>query len=161
MDELTPLTREGHSADVRVRAVSPAARRAAAFTLVETVIALGILSVGVLAVAASLLTALKFSTNSRAATHAMYLAEEQIEIMRLMPPADVLAMVPDDSFADDSSNPIDPDPGDDDTTQFIRRWRIQDDTPEDGMMTITIEVDYADRLGITRTVGLRTLKSTI
>ena len=161
MDELTSFYREEHSAGARVRALSPAARRAAAFTLLETVIALGILSVGVLAVAASLLTALKFSTNSRAATHAMYLAEEQVEIMRLMPPADVLAMVPDDNFADDALNPIDPDTGDDDTTQFNRRWRIQDDTPEDGMMTITIEVDYADRLGITRTVGLRTLKATI
>ncbi len=161
MDELTSFSREEHSADARVRAGSPAARRAAAFTLLETVIALGILSVGVLAVAASLLTSIKFSTTSRSATHAMYLAEEQIEIMRLMLPADVLAMVPDDNFADDPSNPIDPDPGDDDTTQFIRRWRIQDDTPEDGMMTITIEVDYADRLGITRTVGLQTLKAAI
>jgi Tfp pilus assembly protein PilV len=161
MDELTSFYRKEHAADARVRAGSPTAQRAAAFTLLETVIALGILAVGVLAVAASLLTALKFSTNSRAASHAMYLAEEQVEIMRLMPPADVLAMVPDDNFTDDPSNPIDPDPGDDDSTQFARRWRIQDDTPEAGMMTITIEVDYADRLGITRTVGLRTLKATI
>jgi type IV pilus assembly protein PilV len=159
MDAVTSVLRREPSTDARVRAASPAARRAAAFTLLETVIALGILSVGVLGVAASLLTALKFSTNSRAASQAMYLAEEQVEIMRLMQPADVLAMVPDDNFFDDPSNPIDPDPGDDDSTQFVRRWRIQDDTPEDGMMTITIEVDYTDRLGITRTVDLRTLKA--
>ena len=161
MDELTSFHQDEHSADARVRADSPAARRAAAFTLVESMIALGIVSVGVLAVAASLLTALKNSTTSRWATHAVYLAEEQIEIMRSMPAADVLAMVPDNNFNDDPSNPIDPDPGDDDTTQYIRRWRIQDDTPESGTMTITIEVDFSDRLGITRTVALRTMKAAI
>ncbi len=134
-------------------------RPVSGFTLIETVVALGIMSVGVLAAAASLLTALKYSTQSRAATQAMYLAEDQLEIMKLMPAADVLAMVPDDNFANDPSNPIDPDPGDDDTTTFIRRWRIQADTPEVGMITITLEVDYVDRLGITRTVPLRTMKA--
>ena len=136
-------------------------RSVSAFTLIETVIALGIMSVGVLAVAASILTALKYSTQSRAATQAMYLAEDQLEIMKMMPAADVLAMVPDDNFADDPANPIDPDTGDDDTTTFDRRWRIQDETPEAGMIRITLEVDYVDRLGITRTVPLRTLKAAL
>ncbi len=128
------------------------------FTLLETMIALGILSVGVLAVAASMLTALKYATTAKNATQAMYLAEEQMEIFRLMLPADVLAMVPDDGWANDGSNPIDPG-ADDDTTTFNRRWRIQDDTPEVNVITVTVEVIYADRLGINRTFSLRTLKS--
>ncbi len=129
------------------------------FTLLETMVALGILAVGTLGVAASILTAIKYATQSRNATRAMYLAGDQIEIMRLMSAPAVLAMVPDANFLDDPDNPIDPDPNDDDTTTFNRRWRIEDDVPEGGLITITVEVDYVDRMGITRTVGLRTLKA--
>jgi hypothetical protein len=68
-------------------------------------------------------------------------------------------MVPDANFFDDTDNPIDPDPNDDDTTTFDRRWRIEDDVPEGGLIAITVEVDYEDRMGITRTVRLRTLKA--
>ena len=129
------------------------------FTLIETVVALGMLALGVLGVAASLLTAIKYSAQSRSAMEAIYLAEDQIEIMRLLSSADVLAMVPDANFVDDGGNPIDPDPGDDNTTRYNRRWRVQDDTPEAGLITITVAVDFQDRLGITRTVSLRTLKA--
>jgi type II secretory pathway pseudopilin PulG len=134
-------------------------RGESAFTLIETVVALGILAVGVLAVAASVLTAIKHSAQSRSATEAMYLAEDQIEIMRLLSAADVLAMVPDDNFVDDGNNPIDPDPGDDHVSTYNRRWRVQDDVPQAGLITITVAVDFQDRLGITRTVSLRTLKA--
>ncbi len=133
-------------------------RDESAFTLIETVVALGILAVGVLAVAASMLTAIKYSARSRSATEAMYLAEEQIEIMRLLSATDVLAMVPNGNFVNDGLNPIDPG-GDDNTTRYNRRWRVQDDTPEAGMIAITVAVDFQDRLGITRTVSLRTLKA--
>jgi type IV pilus modification protein PilV len=134
-------------------------RSATGFTLIETVVALGILSVAVLAVAASMLTAIKYSARSRMATAAMYLAEDQLEIMRLLSATDVLAMVPNENFVNDGLNPIDPDPGDDSSTTYNRRWRVQSDTPEAGLITITVEVDYLDRLGITRTVSMRTLKA--
>ena len=129
------------------------------FTLLETMVALGILAVGTLGVGASILTAIKYATQSRNATQAMYLAVDQVEVMRLMSAPAVLAMVPDANFLDDPTNPIDPDPNDDDATTFDRRWRIEDDVPEGGLITITVEVDYVDRMGITRTVGLRTLKA--
>ncbi len=129
------------------------------FTLLETMVALGILAVGTLGVAASILTAIKYATQSRNATQAMYLAVDQLEIMQLMSAPAVLAMVPNANFLDDATNPIDPDPNDDDATTFDRRWRIEDDVPEGGLITITIEVDYVDRMGITRTVALRTLKA--
>jgi len=129
------------------------------FTLLETMVALGILAVGTLGVGASILTAIKYATQSRNATQAMYLAVDQLEVMRLMSAPAVLAMVPNANFLDDPTNPIDPDPNDDDATTFDRRWRIEDDVPEGGLITITVEVDYVDRMGITRTVGLRTLKA--
>ena len=44
------------------------------FTLLETMVALGILAVGTLGVGASILTAIKYATQSRNATQAMYLA---------------------------------------------------------------------------------------
>ena len=128
--------------------------RTDAFTLVETVVALGILSVGILAVAASALTSLKFARESRAMTQAMYLAEDQMEVFRTTPGADVIAM----GSGNDPTNPIDPDPNDDDTTEFIRRWTIAADSPEAGMITITVEVDWVDPLGITRTVQLRSMR---
>ncbi len=128
--------------------------RTDAFTLVEVVVALGILSVGILGVAASALTSLKFARESRSMTHAMYLAEAQMETFRTMPAANVIAL----GTGNDSNNPIDPDPNDDDTTVFNRRWTITADSPEAGIITVTIEVDWVDHLGITRTVQLRSMR---
>ena len=124
------------------------------FTLLETTIALGILAVGILGVAASLLSALKYSRKSRSMTQAMYLAEQQMEIFHLMPAADVVAMV---GTTADGANPIDL--ADGDATEFDRSWTVVLDTPETDVITITVDVNWLNETGTQRNVSLQRLKT--
>ena len=134
-------------------------RRDAAFTLLETFIALLILGFGILTVAGVLLTTMQFSRQSRSKMQAMYLAQQQIEAFRAMSAQDVLDLTAAAGYPNDPNNPLDPDPGDGDQTQFNRRWLIQADTPESGVASVTIEVDWVDDLGTTRTIALHTMKA--
>ena len=120
---------------------------------------MGILGFGVLTMAAALLTSMKYSRHSRSMMQAMYLAEEQIEAFSAMSTEDVVAMTDVAGYPNDSRNPIDPDPSDGDQTTFNRRWLIEEDTPETGIVTITLEVDWVDQDGKTRTISLPTLKT--
>ncbi len=134
-------------------------RRDAAFTLLETIIAMAILGLGILSMAAALITTMKFSRQSRSMMQAMYLAQQQIEAFRSMPAQDVLDLTAAAGYPNDPNNPLDPDPGDGDSTQFNRRWLIQADTPEPGVVTVTVEVDWVDAQGNTRTIALPTMKT--
>ncbi len=134
-------------------------RGSSGFTLIETVIALAILAVGILAVAASMLTAVKLSRTSRSSGQAMYLAQQQLETLQAMPLANVEALVGVAGYPNDPAGPIDPDPGDHDNTLFVRRSFVQPNTPEPGVATLLVEVDWVDEYGATRTVALRSLKA--
>jgi prepilin-type N-terminal cleavage/methylation domain-containing protein len=129
------------------------------FTLLEVMIALSILGFGMLAASVGQLSALKTSRQSRSQTLSMYLAEQQMEAFQSMSAADVLAEIAAPGYPDDPANPIDPDPGDDDVITYDRRWFIEDDTPEVGVISIRVEVDWVDPLGFTRTTALRSLKA--
>lgn len=122
-------------------------------------IALSVLGFGMLAASVGQLSALKTSQQSRSQTVAMYLAEQQMETFQSMTAADVVAAAADPNYPDDPTNPIDPDPGDSDVTVFNRRWFIQQDTPEAGVLSLRVEVDWVDPLGFTRTATLRSLKA--
>jgi prepilin-type N-terminal cleavage/methylation domain-containing protein len=128
------------------------------FSLLETLVAMGILAVGVLAMASAMVTALKYSRQSRALTQATYLAEQQIEAFASMTSADVEAMLGDASYPNDPLNPIDPDPNDGDAISFNRRWTIQPNTPEAGTLSLSVQVDWVDPRGGVRTVQLQTVK---
>ena len=123
------------------------------FSLVEVMISLGILAFGILGLMAGQLAAMGFTANSREHTLAMKLAEEQIETVLAMTPADVLALP-----VNDPNNPLDPDPGDGNPMEFTRRTIVQDDTPEAGVMTVTVEVDFENRLGNTQTARVQSFK---
>ena len=129
------------------------------FTLLETMVALAILAVGVLGVAVVLITALKHLSQSRSLTQAHYLAQQQIETMHAMTPTDVLALRGGAGYPNDPANPIDPDPADTDLTVYNRRWTIESDTPEVGVMRVTVQVDWTDPKGVVRTTALQTLKA--
>ena len=131
-------------------------RRESGFTILETTIALGILSIGILGVAASLLTSMKFSRRSRSMSHVPYLAEQQMEIFTLMQAVDVEAMV---GTTADGLNPIDPDPNDGDVTTFNRSWTVALDDPEVDVIRMTVNVVWVDELGTPRNVNLQRLKS--
>ena len=132
-------------------------RAAGGFTLLEILAALTILAVGVLGVAAGLLFAMDLSSRSRADTQALYLAEEQLEMFRIMSTSDVEAIAAEGAVSNDTSNPISP--AGDDSTEYNRQWQIELDTPEPGVMTITVMVNWVDGRGVTRTIQIPILKT--
>jgi Tfp pilus assembly protein PilV len=127
--------------------------------MLEVMIALTILSVGILGIGAVQLTATKLSGDSRVRTQASFLAQQQVERMRPMDMADLIALAPAPGFNNDPGNPIDPTPGDGQAVTFDRRWQVQQNVPEAGVTTVTVEVDYLDNLGATRTVRLQTMRA--
>jgi prepilin-type N-terminal cleavage/methylation domain-containing protein len=132
------------------------ARRRSGFSLIEVMVALGILAFGLLGVTAGHLLAMRVSTTSRGATLAMDLAEQQLELFQAMSAADVLALQP---APNDPANPIDPDPSDSTTMAFTRRWIIEPNLPEPGVMRITVEVDWVNAVGTTKTTSIGSLKA--
>lgn len=141
------------------RASSARFRSVSGFSLLEVMIALTILSVGILGIGAIQLTSTKLSGDSRVRTQAAFLAQQQVELFRAMPVAGIVALAPVAGFNDDPANPIDPTPGDGQVVTFNRRWQVQQNVPEAGMTTVTVEVDYVDNVRNTRTVRLRTLRA--
>jgi prepilin-type N-terminal cleavage/methylation domain-containing protein len=136
-------------------------RETRGFSLLEVMIALSILAFGMLAATVGQVSALKTSRQSRTQMLAMYLAEQQIETFQAMTTADVIAAISDPNYPDDPSNPIDPDPGDDNTVTFDRRWFIQPNALETGLITLTVEVDWVSPLGFSRTTTLRSFKAAL
>ncbi len=119
-------------------------------------VALGLLAFGILGITAGQLAAMKTSTNSREASVALYLAEQQMETFQAMSATDVAALAP---TPNDPANPIDPDPGDGNSTTYNRSWQIQPDTPEAGVIALTIQVDWVDAVGTTRSQWLYGFKA--
>lgn len=139
------------------RNVRPDSRRAG-LTLLEVTIALGILGFGVLAAAATQLTAIRYNQQSHLRTEAGYLAEQQMEAFQSMDGAAVEVIRTLGTYPNDTGNPIDPDPNDNSTQSFNRSWTITPDTPEDGIYTLAVNVSWTDSLGFSRSVTLNSLK---
>ena len=129
-------------------------RATAGFSLLEVVIAMGILGLGLLAIAAAQLGALHLSARSRILTTAMLLAQQKMEEFHALPAAQLPAS------GNDANNPIDIDPADDDYTQFNRRWTIQSNTPVTNIATLTVSVDWVEpQTGTTRTTTIQSMKA--
>lgn len=128
------------------------------FTLLELVIAMGILAAGLLAVAAAQLTALHMSARSRSLIDAMHLAESQMESFQAMPIASLPATGADpDNPIDRNGDPLDP--AGQDQTSFNRSWTIVADDPEPGITNITVTVDWIDPdVGVARSTELQSWK---
>ena len=136
-------------------------RSAGGFSVLEVMIALSILAFGMLAAMVGQVSALKTIRQSRTQMLAMYMAEEQMEDFQAMTTADVIAAISDPNYPDDPANPIDPDPGDDNAVAFNRRWFIEPDAVETGVMRLTVEVDWVSPLGFARTTTLRSFKAAL
>ena len=134
-------------------------RNEAGFSLIEVMIAFTILAFGLMTATVGQISAFKTSRQSRSQILAMYLAEQQLETIQSMSATDVKALPGVVGYPDDPNNPIDPDPGDGATMAFDRRWFITPDSPEVGVIGVTIEVDWVDPLGFTRTTSLQSIKA--
>jgi Tfp pilus assembly protein PilV len=136
-------------------------RSAGGFSVLEVMIALSILAFGMLAAMAGQVSALKTTRESRTQMLAMYLAEEQMEEFQSMTTADLIAAISDVNYPNDPDNPIDPDTDDDEAVTFDRRWFIAPNALGPGLMRLTVEVDWVNSLGFTRTTTLRSLKAAL
>lgn len=136
-------------------------RRKGGMSLIETMIALAILGFGVLGAAAAQITAVKFARESRLRTEAYYLAEQQMEAFQAMDGAAIDDVLNDADYPNDSNNPLDPDPGDGLTRAYARSWSIQPDTPEAGVYTISVTVQWTGTQGQTRSVVIESIKTDV
>jgi type IV pilus assembly protein PilV len=134
-------------------------RRTSGFTLVEVMIALGLLAVAVLGVATAQLGALKVSRGSHLRAQAMFLAQERLEAFQAMSAANLILVPGLVGYPNDPLNPIDPIPGDGDATTFNRSWNVAADTPETDVIAISVNVTWVDSRGTPRTLTLRTMKA--
>ena len=131
--------------------------RCGGFTLLEVMVALAVLAVGVLGVTAGQIMAMRLSSSSRTHNAAMYLAEQQLEMLQVDPAADVKARTTEVDYPNDPDNPIDAVDGS--GAKFNRRAFIEADTPETGIITITVEVDWVNSLGLDQTVRVQSFKA--
>ena len=136
-----------------------AERRHRGFSLIEVMIALGILAFGIFTMMSAQIGAKRFSSNSRENTLAMKLAEREMETLFSMSAADVKARTTAPGYPNDPDNPIDPDPGDGAEMAFVRRTMIVADAPEAGVITMTVEVDWTNTLGTLQTTRIQSLKA--
>jgi len=111
--------------------------RAAGFTLIEAVFAIGFLSVLTLSLALGMGHALRYTAFGRSAAAATTLAQDQIEALtsRLDTDADLAA-----GMHVDPRNPL----AADGTTGgiYIRSWEVADDAPSNGAKTIVVTVTW-------------------
>ncbi|MBW2271223.1 MAG: prepilin-type N-terminal cleavage/methylation domain-containing protein [Deltaproteobacteria bacterium] len=125
------------------------------FSLLEVMIALGVLAVGLLLATSGQIQAMKFSSTSRRAVLAMQLAEEQMETFHSMPATDVKTL----GTANDGDNPLDPDPNDGVAMAFTRSWIITPGSPEADTIALQVDVTWADAVGTTRMTSLQSIKA--
>jgi hypothetical protein len=102
---------------------------------------------------------MKMGRESRARTQAIYLAEQQMEIFRVMTTADVTDAMNNPMSVGDAGSVIDPDPNDNNPTTFTRIWEILPDDPDTGVFKVTVVVGFTDKLGNPRTERLQSLKA--
>lgn len=140
------------------RAGRRGARRRQGISLLEVVIALGVLGFGMLGVAAAQIAAYRFSDTSRERTLAHGLAQQQIEVFQAMSATSIEAIRTAGTYPNDTLNPIDPDPNDGMPLAFNRSWTITPDTPEDGVYTILVTVGWTGSVGA-QNVSIETFKS--
>ena len=129
-------------------------RSRSGLSLLEVIIALGLLGVGVLAAGAAQLASVRFNQESRLRTEAFYLAQQQMEAFRDMPAASLNALPGLGVATADPGNPLDPDPTDSLARSFTRSWTVLPNQPEAGAFTIRVQVSWVDRLGTNRNVSI-------
>ena len=116
------------------------------FTLVETLMAIAIMGIGLLALAALQTSAISGTTKAKKHSMAILLAEDKIETYKN---ALYAAILPAAETEYGSTLPSDP------WGIFTRTTTVLDDTPFLGAKTITVSVSWPDK--VTRSVVFQTI----
>lgn len=124
----------------------PDVKNQAGFTLLEVLIAMVILSVGLLALARFQLTVIKGNTDSREITTAVVLAETKIEELMSGGFAALAAGEDTDIDTTGTAGGI-----------FTRAWAVADYSGSTNMKQITVTVTWTDQEGISHNVALNTV----
>ena len=112
-------------------------KREAGFTLLEIIMAISILTVGLLAVASMQISAMRGNSFSRDVTESTDAVQDRVEKL--------FAVNINDSSLTAGNHP-DPDP----TDKYQVSWNVQNNTPITGVKTITVTAQWSDH-GITKT----------
>ena len=127
------------------------------FTLLELMIAMGILAVGLLGIATAQIWAINRTSQSRHLSQALHLAQQQMELFHATPVASLPAPCAPTPTCDDPANPIQVDATD--ATTFLRNWLVEPNTPTVGITRITVAVDWTDKSGFVRTTQIQSMKA--
>ena len=103
------------------------------FTLVEVLIAVSIFSVGLLAVAMMLDTAIQYNSSARFITEATEIAHAQMEKLMSSPY--------DDANLEEASSPYGPSP----IANYNVSWSVHENVPMSAMKTISLSVTWSSR----------------
>jgi len=103
------------------------------FTLVEVLIAVSIFSVGLLAVAMMLDTAIQYNSSARFITEATEIAHAQMEKLMSSPY--------DDANLEEASSPYGPNP----IANYNVSWSVRENVPMSAMKTISLSVTWSSR----------------
>jgi type IV pilus assembly protein PilV len=123
---------------------SSSARAESGFTLIEVMIAMTILSVGLMSIAVAQLTAIKVSSRSKHMQDAMFLARERMDTLAaIVPPQD--PAIP--SYFSVPQTTYDPAPvqvgnDDGDATRYTRSVQIIPDQPQVGLARVIVTVNW-------------------
>jgi len=109
--------------------------------------------------AAAQISSLQFTGESRNRSEAHNLAQQQMEAFQSMTRAGLDAEIAAGTYPNDPNNPLDPDPLDAHAAAFNRSWLITPDTPESGVYTIAVQVNWTDGRNQLRIVEIEGLKA--
>ena len=122
-----------------------AARAESGFTLIEVLIAMTILSVGLMSIAVAQLSAIKVSSRSKHLQDAMFLARERMDTLTAyQPPEDGSASIFAAAQTYDDPDPIQVGSDDGDGTRYTRRTQIIPNQPSIGLARVIVTVTWAN-----------------
>jgi prepilin-type N-terminal cleavage/methylation domain-containing protein len=119
-----------------------AAHRESGFTLIEVMIAMTILSVGLMSIAVAQLTAIKVSSRSKHMQDAMFLARERMDTLIAIDPT-INTFFATAQTIDDPA-PIQVGNDDGDATRYTRRTQIFPNQPQGNLARVVVTVIWTN-----------------
>lgn len=120
------------------------ARAESGFTLIEVMIAMTILSIGLMSIAVAQLTAIKVSSRSKHMQDAMFLARERMDTLAAIVPPEDPAIPSYFSVGQTTADPAPIQVGNDenDATRYTRTIQVIPDNPQVGLARVIVTVNW-------------------